>query len=50
MQVGWSRDGRRGAFANVPCIDETFTNDATAAEFLMAAHPITDCGLMAGAA
>ena len=35
------------ASADVPCIDETFTNKAPAAEFFMAAHPVVHRGLTA---
>ena len=46
--MGRGRDGGGGTFANVPCIDETFTNEAPAEEFLVATHPVVNRGLMTG--
>ena len=41
-------DGGGGAFADVPCIDETVTNEASTSELLMTAQPIVDRGLVPG--
>ena len=42
------RDGGGGAFADVPCIDETMTNEASTSESFVTAQPIMDCGLLLG--